>query len=221
MKLKKIASLMLAGIMAVSMLAGCKSNTVDENPGTEPEKPAASSASTTLYDALSADTRLSITSAVANTAMDQALEDALETTWMNAHMGYWYNQSLSNQTNYTVDLKNIPIAKDVTYALKAKAGFEDNSSVSVFKDTKGDVTAVKVYAVGGNHSEKGALTWVADQIDKDVKDNLPSNGTKDGVNYEYDYSVAASIASESFTYQGTEYILRFVAVAVTQTAEAV
>ena len=29
MKLKKIASLMLAGIMAVSMLAGCKSGTPD------------------------------------------------------------------------------------------------------------------------------------------------------------------------------------------------
>ena len=34
MKLKKIASLMLAGIMAVSMLAGCKSGTPDpENNG--------------------------------------------------------------------------------------------------------------------------------------------------------------------------------------------
>ena len=31
MKLKKIASLMLAGIMAVSMLAGCKSGTTDDN----------------------------------------------------------------------------------------------------------------------------------------------------------------------------------------------
>ena len=32
MKLKKIASLMLAGIMAVSMLAGCKSGTPNPNP---------------------------------------------------------------------------------------------------------------------------------------------------------------------------------------------
>ena len=35
MKLKKIASLMLAGIMAVSMLAGCKSG----NPSSDPETP--------------------------------------------------------------------------------------------------------------------------------------------------------------------------------------
>ena len=33
MKLKKIASLMLAGIMAVSMLAACGSETPDPNPG--------------------------------------------------------------------------------------------------------------------------------------------------------------------------------------------
>ena len=39
MKLKKIASLMLAGIMAVSMLAGCKGNAINENPGTETEEP--------------------------------------------------------------------------------------------------------------------------------------------------------------------------------------
>ena len=32
MKLKKIASLALAGIMAVSMLAGCKDGTSQEDP---------------------------------------------------------------------------------------------------------------------------------------------------------------------------------------------
>ena len=39
MKLKKIASLMLAGIMAVSMLAGCKGNTISENPGSSSSEP--------------------------------------------------------------------------------------------------------------------------------------------------------------------------------------
>ena len=36
MKLKKIASLMLAGVMAVSMLAGCSNGTKPENPAEEP-----------------------------------------------------------------------------------------------------------------------------------------------------------------------------------------
>ena len=33
MKLKKIASLMLAGVMAVSMLAGCNNGPVNDNTG--------------------------------------------------------------------------------------------------------------------------------------------------------------------------------------------
>ena len=52
MKLKKIASLMLAGIMAVSMLAGCKGNTVNENPGEQPEEPVASDVASAFNDAL-------------------------------------------------------------------------------------------------------------------------------------------------------------------------
>ena len=44
MKLKKIASLMLAGIMAVSMLAACgEGNTINENPGSSSSTPATSS----------------------------------------------------------------------------------------------------------------------------------------------------------------------------------
>src|SRR5699024_6876307 len=39
MKLKKIASLALAGIMAVSMLAGCKSNPADPETPNEPTTP--------------------------------------------------------------------------------------------------------------------------------------------------------------------------------------
>ena len=53
MKLKKIASLMLAGIMAVSMLAGCKSGTPNPNPGEgEGEGNTATGYSVALGDAL-------------------------------------------------------------------------------------------------------------------------------------------------------------------------
>ena len=39
MKLKKIASLMLAGVMAVSMLAGCQNANVDPEQPTDPIQP--------------------------------------------------------------------------------------------------------------------------------------------------------------------------------------
>ena len=53
MKLKKIASLMLAGIMAVSMLAACgEGNTINENPGSSSEVPSTSAVVSTVSSVL-------------------------------------------------------------------------------------------------------------------------------------------------------------------------
>ena len=48
MKLKKIASLMLAGVMAISMLAGCSGNTTDDNKGEIDTTPSSSYTETVL-----------------------------------------------------------------------------------------------------------------------------------------------------------------------------
>ena len=48
MKLKKIASLMLAGVMAVSMLAGCSNTAVDPEPTPDPDPVPATGSSITL-----------------------------------------------------------------------------------------------------------------------------------------------------------------------------
>ena len=82
MKLKKIASLMLAGIMAVSMLAGCKSGTPNPNPGEgEGEGNTATGYSVALGDALAdtlKDAEIDDIVTFSNNADDQAaLEDAL------------------------------------------------------------------------------------------------------------------------------------------------
>ena len=214
MKLKKIASLMLAGVMAVSMLAGCSGNGSNNNNNSteDPITPTVSSASSTVYEALNADTRLSVTSAVTNSTMDQALEDTLETYWASDHFGYWYNGNNGTVQPFTGTV----IENNVAYALKAKTVFANS-----FVDTKGDVTVVKVYAVGDGLSEKGALTAVAAQLDNDLAGKMPANGVKDGVKYEYDYNIAASVASEDTTWLGDTYTLRIVAVDVTQTATEV
>ena len=77
MKLKKIASLMLAGVMAVSMLAGCSGKPAEENkPETPTVQPGTASA---VIDALSDDT----TSKVAFTD-DASLQAVLEMVVKNA-----------------------------------------------------------------------------------------------------------------------------------------
>ena len=53
MKLKKIASLMLAGIMAVSMLAGCKSGTTPNEDSSSSQVPVVSGVVGYANDALS------------------------------------------------------------------------------------------------------------------------------------------------------------------------
>ena len=218
MKLKKIASLMLAGIMAVSMLAGCSGKTNDNGNGTpDPETPVASSASTTLYNELSADTRLAITSASANSTLESALSKTTATYWNSNDFDYWFNKASANDADPYVDqFSNGPMLEKVAYALKAKTAF-DNS----FVNTKGGVTVVKVYITAG-HSEDGSLAWVANKVDQDVAGKLPANGTKDGVNYEYDYTISASVVDMDRNWVGdVTQNMKFVAVAVTQTATEV
>ena len=83
------------------------------------------------------------------------------------------------------------------------------------------MTVVKVYITAG-HGEDGSLAWVAKAVDQDVKGKLPANGTKDGVNYEYDYTISASVVDMDRNIVGdVTQNMKFVAVAVTQTAAEV
>ncbi len=214
MKLKKIASLALAGIMAVSMLAGC-GEAASSNP-TNPETPVASSASTTLYNELSAATRLSITSAAANADLDKALNDALEINWNDEDLLTLYNNAYKNgKPYYVAPMTGTGLYNDVAQAMKCGTSFD-----KAFVDTKGGVTVVKTYCIGGGQSEAGALHWLAGAVDSDVNGKLPVTGVKDNVTYEYDYSISASAASQTRTVMGTDYTLWIVSVAVTQTATA-
>ena len=215
MKLKKIASLMLAGVMAVSMLAGCSGKTTNNGNSTpDPETPVASSASTNLYNELSADTRLHITSAKANSDLDKALNNALEVNWNDSDLLTLYKNAYEQKDPYYVaSFVNTGLYNDVAKAMKCGTVFD-----GAFDNTKGDVTVVKTYYVGGGQTEKGALHWLADAVDKDVAGKLPVSGVKDSVNYEYDYSISASVASQSRTIMGTDFTLWIVSVAVTQTA---
>ena len=78
MKLKKIASLMLAGVMAVSMLTGCSGKTDDDNNGgAGTEVTPTSSTATTLRAELGGNARVNV-KAVANNKLDSALKDAID-----------------------------------------------------------------------------------------------------------------------------------------------
>ena len=79
MKLKKIASLALAGIMAVSMLAGCSTTPVVPEPTPNPgdDEPAVSGYSQMLYDHLTNAAQKKVT-AQDSDALNNALATAME-----------------------------------------------------------------------------------------------------------------------------------------------
>ena len=80
MKLKKIASLMLAGVMAASMLAGCNTAAVDPEQPEQPEQPTTSAAAEALYSELTGSAK-EMGTAVADADLDAALDDAVAKYW--------------------------------------------------------------------------------------------------------------------------------------------
>ena len=210
MKLKKIASLMLAGVMAVSMLAGCngaESNgtTNDDATITTP----ASAASTTLYDAMNKEAR-NLSTAANNSKLDAALKDAVDNFITDAAVITVGNNTQNFAYSY---LTNAQLGSKVIDAMEAKAGIA--ASLNVGNDKA--KTGIDVYAFGYGVSDQMVLEWVADEID-DYVANLPTTNNVSGTVYEYDYTVSASVATKTVTNSvGYSVTVKVVAVAVTQT----
>jgi len=111
MKLKKIASLMLAGVMAVSMLAGCNSAPVDDNTGDNNGNVVTpTSIVTAVNNGQSATNRVKI-DFTADAALDSALTKAVksigdrwDSTGLNVELvRLTGNDRIGNQTFYTGD----------------------------------------------------------------------------------------------------------------------
>ena len=158
MKLKKIASLALAGIMAVSMLAGCKDGGNSNNGDNgNTDITVSSSTASTLRAEMGGNARAKVT-AVANSKLDSALKDAID--------NYVNNDTLANiyKKNYNdgLDVRKWNVGKAVIEAMDAKNSVADDISMSNNKTT----TAVEIYAFDSRVSDQAVLEWVADKIDE-------------------------------------------------------
>ena len=79
MKLKKIASLMLAGVMAVSMLAGCAEANANSTPDPQPEQPTASNVVSAIQNGIdSHNPNLEVT-VMSSDMLDQRMEKIFDT----------------------------------------------------------------------------------------------------------------------------------------------
>ena len=187
MKLKKIASLALAGVMAVSMLTACGSNAIDEQPPVDNggDTTPAAGYSATFEGRLSAGANANISmsdSADLNAALKYAMDFAADN-----HIAWDYNWNHNNTVQFVnpkggSDLgvvatelikkadsnkEGIVNSWDASEAVKNLLPVTDNSKSMYYKND--DVDVVMLYVVDGGLSTDAAVMEVADDLNEDIE----------------------------------------------------
>ncbi|OUN37692.1 hypothetical protein B5G28_10330 [Faecalibacterium sp. An77] len=203
MKLKKIASLMLAGVMAISMLAGCSNNGSNDNKGEETVETGIVAA---VNDALSKETKEIITFA-ADSTVDTQLKAAL-------------NAAGEKATDEQVRAKLASIIDDSKEVYAANIANVLNPTLSNDADPQ-EVTGVAVFKATDNLTEEASMKNLVDQISTLVDGHLKANnvtattfvGSK-ATKYSYD-TAAVSMVKVTALDGTTNY---YAAVVITVTA---
>ena len=154
MKLKKIASLMLAGIMAVSMLAACGEGKKDENPGSG-----------------------SSSEAVTKTLTEAVLDKSSD--YISNNVGTYNDEDLAKAMSYLAQSETVRVFKntvtetnDVTFANLHNSAkkvitnskyknMSDNGWTYGNVSTSEDVKWWNLYVVGGSKDDNYVATEVA------------------------------------------------------------
>ena len=211
MKLKKIASLMLAGVMAVSMLAGCSGDgNKEENGGNTEVKPTTSNAVTVMNDAQSA------VKFEANSDFDAALAAAAKKA---AH------EDVKKAEYKMTAVKSGDVYNELAKKLSVDAGLDE---ADIYFNAVGDGAAVgsKTYNVAGlwiveadGLTEKAALEQVAESMKGKVGSNekYPETVTLSDGTYAATYTGNVSIVTVNTSDKGETATAYYIAVSVTQT----
>ena len=223
MKLKKIASLMLAGVMAVSMLAGCNTASVDPEPTPDPTP--ATGYSVEMASNLSDDAKKDYIAFEDNADDLAALEDALSKLSWTTTAGYtlpkvatpvgdWGNEDTRLMVSDFVDALDIENT-DMGYQWMRDdlTGFYNMNAAETVKYGL-------MYVIDGTVDENDALEWIAGDVES-LLENLPNVNTDDVARYTYDYTVSVSVANKPLDvidwYNGSA---NFIAVTVTRVPTA-
>ena len=229
MKLKKIAALALAGVMAVSMLAGCATNKPDPdpNPGEGQGTVTTTGYSAELEDAVGLSDKLSKYISFADSTADQAaLEAALgnlssETVKALLTGGLSKNVVVEmNDTSAYADLQK-SMDKFKEYAEIDNHGMNSgNLNFNYLKDTTVNpkTRTAALFVVNGSVDTAEALKQVAALIDGPLA-KTPDENTG-AIRFDYTYVLSASAVTKTMptSYEGSSNTLTFIAVTATRTA---
>ena len=222
MKLKKIASLMLAGIMAVSMLAGCKSGTPNPNPGEgEGEGNTATGYSVALGDALADALKGTDVEDVITFADNNDDKTALEDALGNLSRGQLW---ATDSADTFGDLKDPDAVADFEKAAKLdRATLIDGGSIYNYKyNINKTVKVGDIFYIDSNVEMSKVINQIVAEYGDAfaaLKDSLKVVDTNDKeLVYDFDYTVSVSVVNvpspDVTIYTGST---NFIAVTVTRT----
>ena len=232
MKLKKIASLALAGIMAVSMLTACDTTSVDPEPTPNPDPTPSTGYSSMLEDKMSAqvknktvfqddnDLNAALDYAVGNIGNDKITDSFVESavgsgsvrfikdTWSSAFKG---------------------VVNTVRDKLDVKAGWGDSDidtldnirpmDNNIYNNyTKNNVNTLLVYVVDDGVEIPNALDQIKNQLQSTWEDELYDDFTptgKDQSGRDYHYVCSVAVSNRNFE-SGHGIGVNFIAVEVTR-----
>ena len=229
MKLKKIASLMLAGVMAVSMLAGCSDNgNTPDNNEDDNQIVTTGNAATYATDALSEDLKEYITVSSSSTLDGWVKDIATDTSLLGSNGISWiYNKIFTGEQNsmslerndMRTALQKKVVDSNVVY-VDIKDGFTNKPS-----NNQNVRTGSTLYVLSGALDEAAAVQAVVAQMSKTHICNLPkaidistNNVPVYSHNCEYDVEVSAvKVTNDSLNGESAWVI----GVVITQTATEV
>ena len=235
MKLKKIVSLALAGIMAVSMLTACGEG--DSNSTVTP--PVDNTTPTGLSAQLGAEASDLTNSKVTfadSTALNNALKHAvgnigdnsIDVAFNSGITGVTYLRDVRGVQNWDAVVAAIGVLEDdmdVDVAMAAAAGgFDgvrvtvDNLNPTIAQYDDNNYNTVMLFAVDSGVEMTSIIEQLSNEIDDDMDDMVTSfetqsNGTD---NHEVSYHYTCSVASTSKTFvdADTTFGVTFVAVEI-------
>ena len=236
MKLKKIASLALAGVMAVSMLTACNGNASSEQPPVDPVEPVDTSFATSVNDLMSGAhkavltfdsdaTLANVLEKVADKISSATLADSVANNdgfVLNSDardfrhlLGIGRDNSLTACVNFNTPVTSPftegvwPYSKDDGGAGWAKWNFFKN-------DVASSSTVADLVVVPGGLTEEGVAEVVAEYAENLIDyGRLPNDGICNGNEYKYDYTGdIACVKITNLSGDGVAYVVGFT---VTQT----
>ena len=185
MKLKKIASLMLAGVMAVSMLAGCSGKT-EEKPGQDENNNSQATGVSTTFAGYLNDSHVKFAD---NSTYQTFLSDAIK----EADLDYRFLGTVTTVKSVDGGVYQA-IAKDfalnvVDFDATRIEDFQPNTNST-------DNTYMTLYTVPGEVSRDIALKQVAAALNTKLSNSILPNYADAANNKQYNYTYTGSVSMQ-------------------------